>query len=525
MQIIQDAAVRVVLPNQAADQVLDTVERSKLVSEDEYTKEIVVYWDYDEMVKLATYADVTSVTPIQFPSPITRDYKWPGIYRPFSHQVTTASFLSLRPRAFCFNEAGTGKTSAAIWAADYLMNIGQIKRVLVICPLSIMYSAWQADIFKTAMHRTCGVAHGDASKRKKVINSEYDFVIINFDGVHTVFDALEKAAFDLIIVDEASAYKSTQTRRWRTLAKLITPNTKLWMMTGTPAAQSPVDAFGLAKLISPWRVPKYSTAWRDRVMTQISRFKWLPKFNARDEVHKALQPAIRFTKSECLDLPDVVYQTRDVPLTTQVERYYKDLKRQLLIEAAGEQISAVNAAASLNKLLQISGGAVYTDTREVVEFDISPRLNTLKEVLDETYNKVVVFVSYIHTIDIVEKFLLGENYTVEVIKGSVSPKERTAIIGRFQKQNDPKILIIQPQSASHGITLTAADTVVFWSPVMSVETYLQCVARIDRVGQVNKMTVVHLQGSDVEKKMYNMLQGKVDSHQKLVDLYKQELEE
>jgi SNF2 family DNA or RNA helicase len=176
-------------------------------------------------------------------------------------------------------------------------------------------------------------------------------------------------------------------------------------------------------------------------------------------------------------------------------------------------------------LLQISGGAVYTDTREVVEFDISPRLNTLKEVLDETYNKVVVFVPYIHTIDVVERFLLKEGYTVEVIKGSVSVKERTAIISRFQNQTDPKILIIQPQSASHGITLTAADTVVFWAPVMSVETYLQCVARIDRVGQVNKMTVVHLQGSDVEKKMYNMLQGKVDSHQKLVDLYKQELEE
>jgi SNF2 family DNA or RNA helicase len=126
---------------------------------------------------------------------------------------------------------------------------------------------------------------------------------------------------------------------------------------------------------------------------------------------------------------------------------------------------------------------------------------------------------------VVERFLLGENYTVEVIKGSVSAKERSAIIDRFQKQNDPRILIIQPQSASHGITLTAADTVVFWSPVMSVETYLQCVARIDRVGQQNKMTIVHLQGSDVEKKMYNMLQGKVDSHQKLVDLYKQELEE
>ena len=88
---------------------------------------------------------------------------------------------------------------------------------------------------------------------------------------------------------------------------------------------------------------------------------------------------------------------------------------------------------------------------------------------------------------------------------------------------NPRILVIQPQAASHGVTLTAANIIVFWSPVMSVETYLQCVARIDRVGQVNKMTVVHLQGSEVERKMYEMLQGKVVSHEKLVDLYKQEM--
>jgi len=86
------------------------------------------------------------------------------------------------------------------------------------------------------------------------------------------------------------------------------------------------------------------------------------------------------------------------------------------------------------------------------------------------------------------------------------------------------VLVIQPQSASHGVTLTAADTVVFWSPVMSVETYLQCIGRIDRVGQKNKMTVVHLQGSEVERRVYDMLNSKVDSHNKLIDLYKQELE-
>lgn len=297
------------------------------------------------------------------------------------------------------------------------------------------------------------------------------------------------------------------------------------MMTGTPASQSPVDAFGIAKLVSPYRVPKFTTAWRDKVMQPITRFKWIPRPTAQNEVYKALQPAIRYCKKDCLDLPELTYQTRDVPLTTQVAQYYKALKQQLLIEAAGEQISAVNAAASLNKLLQISGGAVYTDKRDVVEFDISPRLSALKEVLDETSNKVVVFVPYIHTIDVVVDYLRKQSVTTSVIQGSVSAQARSEIVKQFQNATDPKVLVVQPQSASHGITLTAADTIVFWSPVMSVETYLQCIGRIDRVGQVNKTTVVHLQGSDVEKKMYSMLQGKVDSHQKIVDLYKQELEE
>ena len=404
------------------------------------------------------------------------------------------------------------------------MNQGVIKKALIICPLSIMYPAWHADIMNTAMHRTCGVAHGSAAKRKKILDENYDFTVINYDGTGIVLQELQQAKFDLIIIDEANAYKSPSTKRWKILSKLLEPTTWLWMMTGTPAAQSPVDAFGLAKLVTPSRVPKYSTAWRDRVMVQVSKFRWVPKLDAVDQVFRALQPTIRYTKKECLDLPDVVYQTRDVPLTPQVKKFYNELKKQLLIEAAGEQITAVNAAASLNKLLQISAGAVYTDKHDVVQFDISPRLAALKEALEETSNKVVVFVPFLHAIDIVGEFLTKEGVTNEVIKGSVPARERSEIIRRFQTGVDPKVLIIQPQSAAHGITLTAADTVVFWSPVMSVEIYLQCVARIERVGQVNKMSVVHLQGSEVERKMYTMLQGKVDHHQKLVDLYKQELE-
>jgi SNF2 family DNA or RNA helicase len=526
MEVIENTALRLTVPNQIAQNILSKVEKSELIIDCGTAKDIAVYWGFDEASLLTYLLDgelPKEGTPI-IPSPILRDYNWPGVFKPFDHQKSTASFLSLRQRAFCFNEAGTGKTSAAIWAADYLMTLGLVKRVLVICPLSIMHSAWQADIFKTAMHRSCGVAYGDGAKRKQIINNPYDFIVINYDGVAIVRDEIRNGGFDLIIVDEANAYKTPTTKRWKTLASIITSDTRLWMMTGTPASQSPVDAYGLAKLISPYRVPKFMSAWRDKVMRQVSRFKWMPKPDSQHEVRYALQPAIRYTKKECLDLPEVTYQTREVPLTVQVARYYKTLKNQMLIEAAGQMVSAVNAAASMSKLLQISGGAVYTDHRDVVEFDVSPRLEAMREVLDETSNKVVIFVPYIHTIDVVTEYLNREGYTNEVIKGDVPPKTRADIIDRFQSQENPRVLVIQPQAASHGVTLTAADTIIFWSPVMSVETYLQCIGRIDRVGQRNPCTVVHLQGSDAERRVYNMLQGKVDSHQKLVDLYKQELE-
>jgi SNF2 family DNA or RNA helicase len=526
MLVVEDAAVKCLLPSQVADLVKQRIERSEIIKDRGESKEVLVCWDQDEIEVLAQIVDegCSASYANSIPAPIHRDYTWPGMFKPFKHQLETAGFLSVRRRAFCFNEAGTGKTSAAIWAADYLMNIGAIKRVLVICPLSIMYTAWQAEVFKTATHRSAAVAHGEKTKRAKIIDADYDFVIINYDGVEIVRENIARANFDLIIVDEANAYKSPLTKRWRTLAKLLEPSSRVWMMTGTPASQSPVDAYGLARIIAPWRVPKYLTAWRDKVMVSISRFKWVPRPNSRHIVFDALQPAIRFTKKECLDLPDVTYQTRLIPLTPQASRYYKILKTQMLIEAAGEQISAVNAAASINKLLQISGGAVYTDTHEVVEFDISNRLNALKEVLDEASHKVIVFVPYIHTIEIVTKFLDSQNISNEVIKGDVSAKGRSEIINHFQSQPTPHVLVIQPQSASHGVTLTAADTIVFWSPVMSVETYIQCIGRIDRVGQKHKMTIVHLQGSEVERRVYAMLQGKVDSHLKLVDLYKQELD-
>lgn len=519
MEIISNTALKITIPNTLVSRIKSEIAKAEVLKDYGKLVDLVVYWGVDELTRLNQL--IRFKNPL--PSPISRDYEYPGVYKPFNHQRVTSEFLSINHKAFCFNEAGTGKTSSILWASDYLMNLGKIKRVLIVCPLSIMYSAWQGDIFNTVAHRSVAVAYGTAEKRKKIIQGEYEYVIINFDGVGIVQDEIKKSNFDLIVIDEANAYKSVSTARWKTMNKIIKEDMRLWMLTGTPASQSPEDAFGLARLVCPHNVPKFKTAWRDKVMYQVTRFKWVPKHDAKKEVFKVLQPAIRFAKNDCLDLPDVMYQTREVPLTPQVVKYYNTLKKQMIMEASGESVTAVNAAAGLNKLLQISGGAVYTDKKEVMEFDVSPRLNALLEVLEQTENKIIIFVPYRHTIELVSKFLKEKNYTNEVINGDVSASQRATIIHQFQTLDDPRILVIQPQSASHGVTLTRADTIVFWSPVMGVETYLQCVARMDRVGQQNHMTVVHLQGSEVEKRMYKVLQGKVDQHTALVDLYNEEL--
>lgn len=825
MEIVDNKAL--VIRTRNPQKIINAIPKSEVVKQGDDISEVAVHWGLDETLVLHNLGYSKA------PSPIISKYDWCGIHTPFEHQKETAAFLTTNHRCFVLNEAGTGKTSAAIWAADYLMKKGKVKRVLIIAPLSILSSAWQSDLFKVAMHRTVSVAHGAANKRKQIIKEGSEFVIINYDGVEVVVDEILEGGFDLIISDECTSLKNPSTKRWKTVKKIIKPNTRLWMMTGTPAAQSPLDAYGMAKLVNPEQVPRTFGGWRDMTMQHISQFRWIPKPRAKEIVHAALQPAIRFTKEECLDLPDVVYMTRDVELTPQQKRYYEVLRKEMLFSASGEEVTAVNAATKMGKLLQISCigyttpvltqrhgwipiytvtpedlvwdgeewvncggavfkglretvlldgvqmtpehlvltksgwqpagecingnasegfnrekvrlpssfsafwnklrknkksnmalplrlwdrnstriteptfvtptqcaalrvpsrgtytdawydlhkalrdmvwcpkplsfnirqglqklwwpghhhmrtvegfickllgghergvlgqldvgsqerqrwvlqrklsmgnypragkqhtiqsdvrypkrenefitggddvwiknsntpcetdtlrmgasaspnnppattqvfdlincgprnrfvvrgaegqhiivhncGAVYTDDKQILEFDVSNRMNVLKEVLDETSNKAIVFAPYRHTIELLRVFLEKEGISVELIHGDVSVNKRTDIFNRFQTQSDPKVLVIQPQAASHGVTLTAADNVIFWSPVTSVETYIQCIARMDRFGQKNKMTVTHLQGSEVERKLYKALQDRKNLHEELVALYR-----
>lgn len=506
MKIIDGKAL--LLKLRSPKQVTTVIPKSREVSQ----HEVLVKWGVDEVFALRNMN-------IKVPSPIEGRYDWPGQYKPMTHQRTTASFLTLNKRAFCFNEQGTGKTASAIWAADFLMKQGKVHRVLIICPLSIMDSAWRNDLFSVVMHRSVAVAHGDAKKRRAILAQNTDFVVINYDGVEVVAEDIAKGGFDLVIVDEATHYKNAQSKRWKVLNKLVTPNTWLWLMTGTPAAQSPVDAYGLAKLLDSTSVPRNFNIFKDTVMQRVSQYRWEPKETATDTVYRILQPAIRFLKSQCLDLPELSYIKRTVELTAQQKKYYTMLKKNLALDLTASRVTAVNAAIAMNKLLQISAGAVYDEDGDAVNFDISNRYNVLKEVIDETSNKVLIFVPFKHAIDLITDKLRKDGIDAEIIRGDVTASKRTDIINRFQTTKNPRVLVIQPQSAAHGVTLTAADTIVWWGPTPSLETYAQANARIHRSGQVNKCTIVQLVGSPVEARVYQLLDQKIDVHSKLIDLY------
>jgi len=511
VEIIKNVALLLKLRN--PEQVTTIIPKSRKVNDNN----VLVKWGIDE-------THVLNKLNINVPSPIERRYDWPGQYKPFEHQKSTSAFLTKNRRAFCFNEQGTGKTASAIWASDFLIKQGRINRVLVICPLSIMDSAWRNDLFTFAMHRSVDVAYGSPEKRRKIIESGAEYVIINYDGVEIVADAIKKGGFDLVIADEATHYKNAQTKRWKVLNSILEANHWLWMLTGTPAAQSPLDAYGLAKLVNPTAVPRFFGSFRDMVMYKVSTFKWVPKETAKETVFKALQPAIRFTKKDCLDLPDMVYVKREVELTRQQKKYYKQLRDRMIMQAAGEEITAVNAAVNMNKLLQISSGAVYTDGGDTLEFDIKHRYKVLREVIDESSQKVLIFVPFKHTISILSRKLNSDGISNEIIQGDVPAKKRTEIFKFFQEQDDPRVLVLQPAAAAHGVTLTAANTVVWWGPTSSLEIYSQANARVHRSGQTHKCTVVQLQGSLIEKHVYRLLDSKIHIHTQIIDLYKELLD-
>lgn len=460
---------------------------------------------------------------IKAPSPILHYYNWPGQFTPFNHQKETAAFLTLNHSGLVLNEIGTGKTQSALWAADYLIKTKNIKKVLILSPLSTLERVWADAIFTGFVHRKFVVLHGTAEKRLKLLRTEADFYIINHDGFAIIKDKCH-GMFDLVIVDEAAVLRNPSTQRFKIFRKWATNNiaTRLWLMTGTPTPNDPTDAWALAKLVGSPFCTKTYTAFREQVMMKIGQWKFVPRPESVEIVKHILQPAVRYTRDECFDLPETIIQTRQVDLTAEQKKHYNQMLKHFVTEAASEgTITAVNEAVKIQKLVQIACGVAYGDDGQNILIDCSPRINLVKEVIAEAGEKVILFVPLTGTLHMLEKEL-SKHWDVAVVNGEVSSTRRNKIFHDFQHQKSPHVLIAHPGTMAHGLTLTSASTIIWYGPINSNETYVQANGRIERIGKRNVSNVIHIEATDLEHKMYERLRNKQKLQGLLLDLIQQQ---
>jgi SNF2 family DNA or RNA helicase len=484
-----------------------------------------------------------ALTTVNFPVPAPMSsYDWPHApgHMPRAHQVVMANFQVLNPKCYNLSDMGSMKTLATLWAADFLMRQYPGFRALIVCPLSIMQRVWGNAIFKHFLNRrTYRILHGNAARRQRELDKPADFYIINPDGVgiggkvvqeiignravrKVRLDALSKSLADrsdiqLVIIDEASCYKHQTTARHRIDREVINSRPYMWMLTGTPCARAPTDAYGLAHMMGTHGGQMF-TSFRNATMFKKGNFKWIPKPDGYAKAWKLLQPAIRFAIEDVWDAPELTTQQRDVELTSAQTKAWNELKRNFMVQVNDGTVTAVNQAVMRSKFLQVAAGVVYDQEKKGQEIDSGPRIKELKEIIDTAPagGKLLVFAAFTAVINMLAREL--SEYSVAIVNGAVSAKNRSDIFRAFQEDETPRIIIADPGTMAHGLDLWRARVVVWYTPIDSTEEYLQANKRAHRPGQEFPVTVVQLIASKLEEGIFKAREENTDDQNILLDL-------
>jgi hypothetical protein len=417
----------------------------------------------------------------------------------------------------------TMKTLATLWAADFVMSQypkGEC-RALIVAPLSILERVWSDAIFANLLsRRTVKIVYGSSVDRQRQLAIPADFYIINFDGLGVgattrkrfelggiSADLAERTDIKLAIVDEASAYRDARTKRHKIARVLIGRRDYLWQLTGTPTSNGPTDAYGLAKLANNARGESYGS-FHNRTMMRLSQFKWIPRAGSYEEARKLLTPAIRFDIRDVWDGPPMTVQQREVALTPSQTKAMAQLKRDLQVTlGGGEPITAMNEAAARQKFIQISLGAVYDGQHDAHAIDAAPRLNELKQVIDNAPGKILCFVPLTSVVNLLYRELKGK-VGCDVVNGETPQRERSGLFERFQQpESDLRLLIADPGTMAHGLDLYEARTVIWYGPVDRCELYLQANKRAHRPGQKYPVSIVQIVSNKLEREIYRRLEN------------------
>lgn len=442
----------------------------------------------------------------------------------FQHQEEDIKFYLSHPIVFNTADPGTGKTRVVLESLAHTP-ITQRGRTLILCPKSLMQCAWGNDINKFTPTLTYQIA--PAENRTKPFYSDYDIVISNHDATKSLVDTIPKTIwnkFNTLIIDESTAYKNHTAKRSKYAIHLAKQMEYRSCLSGTPSPNSILDLWNQLLILDEGKRLGQSY-YRFRSLTCdpkpipgiFGASTWTDKPGIELVIGELIKDiTIRRKLSECISIPNQNIYSIEYNPPNKLMEYYKRLKKDALLELQDRNITALNAAAIINKLLQLLSGAVY-DNENYTVFDNS-RYELILDLVEARQHNLVAF-NWKHQRDRLKHEAESRHITYAIIDGETPLDTRTQIVDDFQN-GKYQVLFAHPQSAGHGITLTKATTTIWCSPIYNsnLEQFLQFNRRSYRAGQTEKTEVILVTTPMLEPGIYERLQSKNEKLTNLLEL-------
>lgn len=417
---------------------------------------------------------------------------------PHKYQLTAINHVINVPKCGLFLDMGLGKTVSTLTAIKELKyNRFQVNKVLIIAPKKVAEGTWSKEKDKWSHTKDFRVSLvlGSQQKRIKALSVNADLYIINRENIPWLVDYLRNDwYFDTVVIDESSSFKNSRSKRFKALKMVLPKINRLIELTGTPSPNGVEDLWAQIYLLDQGtRLEKYITHFRAKYMEPNKRnrsqiFDYKIKDGVYDSIiNKISDICISMKSEDYLELPDLSYNEIPVILNDKARRDYDKMERDFVLELEGaeDEITAVNAAALSNKLLQISNGAVYDSSGIYTEVH-DAKIEAFLELVERLQGKsLLVFYNFQHDRDRIKKALEKSDLVVKELKTTQDEDDWNA--GKID------ILLTHPASAAYGLNLQEGGNHVCWFGLSwNLEHYQQANKRLHRQGQKEKVIIHHL---------------------------------
>ena len=463
--------------------------------------------------------------------------------KPYAHQLTALEKSWDKTEYGYFMEMGTGKSKVLVDNMAMLYDKGKINGAIIVAPKGV-YRNWYSQeipnhlashIQPTMVLWTALTSKTKDKEYQSLFETGHDLhiLIMNVEALSTKKGLEFAAKFmrcheTMLAIDESTTIKNPSAKRTKSILSLGKEATYRRILTGSPVTKSPLDLYTQCGFLNSYLLGYDSFyAFRNRYANMIDRnfggrrVQLIGSYKRLDELADKLKAfSYRVLKDECLDLPDKVYIRREVDLTDEQNKAYSTMKSAALASLKGKMATAPHVLTQMMRLHQITCGHLKNDDGTITEIK-NNRLKELLNLLDEVEGKVIIWANYVHDIQHIVKEISSQFGADSIVQyyGAIPAEERQKNIEKFQDPNSKaKFFIGNPQTGGYGITLTCANTVVYYSNGYDLEKRLQSEDRAHRIGQEKSVTYVDfIAPKTVDEKIVKALRSKMNIANQIMD--------